>query len=265
MRLQGKVAIVTGGAQGIGRAIAKRFAHEGATVVIADVQEKGRETADEIRAATRSTVIFHLTDVTHKEEMRKLIDGYAGTLGKLDIIVSNAWQWRKGKMTIETITGEEWEHGFRLAMSATLWSAKYGIPHMKQGGSIISMASVHGIHAGSGWLPYDPMKGGLLHLVKALAVELGSKNIRVNAISPGLIITDANRERIGEDRVSLESHAYPLGRPGRAEEVASAALFLASDESSFITGHNLVVDGGMTIQLQDDVLSRYRKATEKKE
>lgn len=260
MRLRDKVAIVTGGAQGIGRAIVERLAQEGATVVIADLQEKGEDVAVEIKAATKSDVRFHQIDVSQESEIQKLVDSY----GQLDIIVNNAWQWRTGKMTVETITTEEWEYGFRLAMSATLWSAKYGVPHMKRGGSIISIASVHGIHAGSGWLPYDPMKGGLLHLVKALAIELGPKNVRVNAISPGLIITHANRERIGEERIQLESHAYPLGRPGRAEEVANAALFLASEDSSFITGHNLVVDGGLTIQLQDDVLSRYRKVIAEK-
>lgn len=264
MRLQDKVAIVTGGAQGIGRAIVERFAQEGATVVVADVQEKGAAVAAEIKTATNIDVLFRQTDVSQENEIKKLMDSYGDTFGQLDIIVNNAWQWRKGKMSVETITPDEWEYGFRLAMSATLWAAKYGLPYMRRGGSIISMASVHGIHPGLGWLPYDPMKGGLLHLVKALAVELGSKNIRVNAISPGLIITDANRERIGEERIQLESHAYPLGRPGRAEDVANAALFLASDESSFITGHNLVVDGGMTIQLQDDVLSRYRKSSEGK-
>lgn len=264
MRLQGKMAIVTGGAQGIGRAIVERFAREGAAVVIADVQEKGAEVAAEIKAATNADVLFRQTDVSQEIEIKKLVGGYGDKFGQLDIIVNNAWQWTKGRQTVETIDVEEWERGFRLTMSATLWSAKYSVPYMKRGGSLISMASVHGIHAGLGWLPYDPVKGGLLHLVKVLAVELGSQNIRVNAISPGLIITDANKERIGEERIQLESHAYPLGRPGRAEEVANVALFLASDESSFITGHNLVVDGGMTIQLQDDVLSRYRKFIEGK-
>lgn len=262
MRLKNKVAIVTGGAQGIGRAIVELFAREGARVMMADVQEVGAQVAAEIQRITGGQVVFRLSDMSQYDQVKELIEAGAEMSGRLDIIVNNAWQWTKGRQTVETIDEEEWERGFRLAMSAALWSAKYGVPFMNEGGSIISMSSVHGIHVGAGWLPYDPMKGGLIHLVKALAVELGPKNIRVNTISPAMIVTEANREKIGEQRIQLESHAYPLGRPGEAEEVAAAALFLASPESSFITGHNLVVDGGMTIQLPDDVLSRYRKSLE---
>lgn len=250
MRLKDKVAIVTGGAQGIGKAVVQRFVSEGAKVLVADIQEKGADLESD-------GVVLRRTDVTKKDEVEAMVAAAVDAFGRLDIIVNNAWAYRDGRKSVETITKEDWQHGFDLAMSATLWSTQAALPNLKEhGGSLVSVASVHGVQAASAWLPYDPVKGGLIHLVKALAVELGRYNIRVNAVSPGLIVTDEVRERIKQKRIHRESYAYPLGRPGTSEEVASTILFLASDESSFITGQNLVVDGGMTTRLPDDVLAQ---------
>lgn len=259
MRLKNKVAVVTGGAQGIGKEIVKKFQEEGAKVLVADIQNIQDE-------SQHNTLHYHRTDVTKKDEIDRMIAACIERFGEIDIIVNNAWSFLDGKKSIETVTPADWQHGIDVGMSATLWSAQAALPHFKKqnSGSIISMSSVHGIQASADRLPYDPIKGGLTHLIKVLAIELGKYNIRANSISPGLILTKEVQERLDPKQIEREKNAYALRRAGKPEEVANAAVFLASDESSFVTGHDLVVDGGMTAWLPDDILAKIAALEEEK-
>ncbi len=256
-RLTGKVAVVTGGAQGIGRAIVERFHSEGAKVLLADINPKGAQVAQAI--ADDGSVYFRQTDVRQEAENEAMVAVCVEQFGQLDIVVNNAWAYRDDLKNLAEVTAADWRHSFDMAMSATLWSTKYAVPFLKHqgGGSLISLASVHGVQTASGWLLYDPFKAGLIHLIKTLALELGPQHIRVNAISPGLIMTEEVKPTVTEDYLKKAGYPYALGRPGTPQEVANAALFLASDESSFITAHNLMVDGGLTAQLPDALLDRY--------
>lgn len=253
MKLQGKVAIVTGGARGIGRQIATLFHREGARVFIADVLEQGEQTANDIGEG----VTFLRTDVAKEEQVQAMVAACVETFGRLDVLVNNAGAGRRGPTT--ELKAEDWYHVIDVCLSATFFGAKYAAPELVKagGGSLISMASVHGIQAAAGWAPYEAAKGGLISLVRALAAEFGPHGIRVNSISPGWIITPELEGRFSPEILSIYSQNYVLRRPGRALEVAQAALFLASDEASFITGHNLVVDGGMTTWLSEDQMAHF--------
>lgn len=254
MRLKDKVAIVTGGAQGIGAATARLFVREGARVLIADVNPQGAETAREI-AGPNDVCRFRETDVGREEEIAAMIDEAVGTFGKLDVLVNNAY-WSRN-VPITELTQEDWAKTISVCLSATAFGAKYAVPHLaKQGrGAIVSIASVHGIQAAAGWAPYETVKGGLLSLVRELAVELGPQGIRVNAVSPGWILTEVTKPEISPDQQWYYSRNYPVRHLGEPDDVAHAALYLASDEARFVTGHNLVVDGGMTVWLGEDVIT----------
>lgn len=257
MRLNGKVAVVTGGARGIGRAIVERFVEEGARVLMADILEIDELTAREIDPGGER-IYFRRTDVRSEGENRAMIEACVAAFGDVHLVVNNAWAFHSTRKRVTDVTPEDWEDGVAVGLAATLWSTKHAVPHLRKhrSGSIISIASVRGVQAADGWLPYEPVKGGLIHLVKALAVELGPENIRVNAISPGMVLTERVRAEYPEERRAIALHAYPLGRAAEPREIADAALFLASEESSFITGHNLVVDGGLTVQLAEGPTER---------
>jgi NAD(P)-dependent dehydrogenase (short-subunit alcohol dehydrogenase family) len=253
MRLEGKVAVITGAAQGIGRGIAQRFAQEGATVVIADIQEeRGQQTAGEI-AATGATAAFVHTDVTDDGQIKRMIDTAMERFGRLDVLVNDAY-WNKGG-TAEDLDLADWNKAMSAMVTASFLGAKYAVPHMRAagGGSIISISSVHGLLAAARGVVYETAKGALILLVKEMAVDFGPDNIRVNAICPGLIVHEKNAGSLESDpvRAGLQRMNYPLRRWGTPLDIANAALYLASDVASFVTGHALVVDGGMTVQLQD--------------
>ena len=255
MRLEGKVAVVTGAAQGIGRGIAHRFAEEGARVVVADVQqEKGEQTVAELQAKGAEAV-FVATDVTVGEQIRAAIDGAAERFGRLDVLVNNAY-WNKGGTALE-LDLADWNRAMSAMVTSHFLGAKYAVPHMEQagGGSLISISSVHGLLAAANSVVYETAKGALILLVKQMAVDFGPLGVRVNAICPGLIVHEGNRrDPSWQDdpyRAGLQRINYPLRRWGTPQDIANGALYLASDEGSFVTGQALVVDGGMTAQLQD--------------
>ncbi|MDR1107152.1 MAG: SDR family oxidoreductase [Treponema sp.] len=254
MRLQGKVAIVTGTRTGIGKAIALRFAREGARVVTCIRPGKGGEdTASEIKAAG-GEALFVECDVSIEADVIKAVRKTVETYGRLDIIVNNAGV-NFVKPFAETAT-EDWDRVINTDLRGTFFFCRYGIPEMLKtgGGSIINITSVHTVAGLPEAAPYDAAKWGVVGMTKSLAVEYASRNVRVNALSPGLIDTQIWQDLINAAPDKEECKNYwasniPAGRPGTSEEIASAAVFLASDEASYCTGANILIDGGMTAQL----------------
>jgi NAD(P)-dependent dehydrogenase (short-subunit alcohol dehydrogenase family) len=258
VRIPEKVAVITGGAGGIGRGIAHRFAEEGARVVIADIlEEHGQQTTEEIHQRGFDASFIH-TDVTVPEQIEAMIQHAVDRFGKIDVLVNNAY-WSKAGTAV-TLPLDDWNRGMAAMVTATFLGAKHAVPHMERagGGSIISISSVHGILAAANGVVYETAKGALILLTKEMAVDFGPLGIRVNAICPGLIVHERHDTNWQQDayRVGLRKLEYPIGRWGTPQDIANAALYLASDEASFVTGHALVVDGGMTVQLQDSFARR---------
>ena len=235
-RLKGKIAIVTGAASGIGKASAALFAAEGATVIAADV------------AASEGVVA---ADAGREEDVRGLIDIATREHGGLDIFFANAGI-SGGLASIFEQTPEDWQEILRVNLIGPFLAIKHAAPVMKErgGGSIIATASVAGLRAGAGGPAYSASKSGVISLVEVAATQLCGANIRVNAICPGLIETGMTRGIYDMARAAgreeMIGHLNPLKRGGMPDEIARAALFLASDESSYVNGHALVVDGGLS-------------------
>jgi NAD(P)-dependent dehydrogenase (short-subunit alcohol dehydrogenase family) len=233
-RLAGKVAIVTGAASGIGRATVELFRSEGANVVGADVNEDV-----DVRANAGS-----------EEEVKRLVEVTVETHGRLDIVFANAGI-SGGFLSMAEQTAADWAEILRINLIGPFLAIKYAAPLMKElGGSIICTASVAGLRSGAGGAAYSASKAGVINLVQTAAQQLSGSGIRVNAIAPGLIETgmtrpiyDMARERGQEHRIG---ELTPLQRGGQPEEIAHAALFLASDESSYVNGTVLTVDGGLS-------------------
>ncbi len=252
MRLDGKSAIVTGGAAGIGRAICELFAREGASVVIADIDaDGGRETARRI-AESGGVAKFVATDVSRESDVRALADAAATAYGGVDTLVNDAAAFVFG--TVEQVSDADWRRVFGVNVLGTSYAVKHALPHMRAagGGAIVNIASVSSFIAQPAFVPYNASKGALLQLTRCLAMDLAPDNIRVNCVCPGAILTQAtelHRRFTGEDREKFLADAAAanfMNRFGRPEEIAYGALFLASDESSFMTGQPLIIDGGAT-------------------
>lgn len=255
MRLKDKVAIVTGGAMGIGKGIVTVFAREGARVVIADVNETaGRETEKELRDQSFD-VFFIRCDVSKEEDVKTMIQETIKRYGALHILVNNAGIGVY--KSIAEATREDFERCLAVNLIGPFLCTKYAIPHLKAsgGGSIINIASVHAVQNVGGTAPYAASKGGLAALTRAAAIDLARDNIRINAICPGWIDTPLVRGIFASSpdpegmRRRVERRQL-LGRLGTPEDVGYAALFLASEEASYITGTLLFVDAGMTAQLE---------------
>ena len=254
MRLKDKVALVTGGGSGIGHATAVLFAAQGAKVVVSDLNEANAlETVAEIKAAGGDATAI-TGDVSRNTDAEAMVMGTVETYGSLDVVVNCAGVVA-GKALPKGASPEEvWDRVMDVNLKGTYLVTWHAVRAMEQsgGGSIINIASINGIVGypiglGGGFDAYVPSKGGVVQFTKNLAIDYGKKNIRVNCICPGHIDTNLIREFVQERREWLEQR-YPMGRIGRPEEIAYAALFLASDESSFVTGAPLIVDGGYTAQ-----------------
>lgn len=257
--LTGKVAIITGAAQGIGLGTAKRLAASGANVLLADIQEeKGEQVASLIENAS-----FVRADVSREDDIKHMIETAVKRYGRLDILVNNAWGGKKASVT--DIAANEWDEGYAVLLKAPYLASKYAIPHLKQsgGGSIINIASILAHQPRLKDVIYVSAKGALLHLTRQLALEYGPDNIRVNSVSPGDIDV---RPRTGDtpDTTSFDALISPIRRRGMPSDIANAVCFLVSDDASFINGAELVVDGGVSLSFLDDVIDRYKMIAEEK-
>ncbi len=250
MRLERKVALISGGARGMGAAEAKLFAQEGASVVIGDVLDgEGRKTEAEINEAGGQCVFLRL-DVTQESQWQAAVAETAQRFGKLDILVNNAGVVARG--ILEDTTLEEWDRVMDVNAKGVFLGTKAAIPEMRKagGGSIINISSMSGI-VGQDYIQpvYNASKGAVRIFTKAAAIQYAKEGIRVNSVHPGPIDTDMAGDRMHDAALQREAdQRVPLGRTARPEEVAYGVLFLASDESSFMTGSELVIDGGMTAQ-----------------
>ena len=253
-RLAGRVAIVTGGGQGIGAAISARFAAEGARVVIAQRTERIAEAhASAIRAAGGEAIAVP-TDVSRLADIGRLVQRTLAVYGPPTTLVNNAGIAVFGDPL--TLTPEQWQRCFSVDLDAAWWASQAVLPHLLAAGSgcIINIASVHSFAIIPGCFPYPVAKHGLIGLTRALAAEYSARGVRVNAICPGYIETSNVREYFdtfpdpAAERVRVGG-LHAMGRIGEPEEVAGPAAFLASDDASFITGEALMVDGGMSVIL----------------
>src|SRR6266436_3791257 len=249
-RLDGKVALISGGARGQGETEAKLFCREGATVVFGDVlDDEGHKVEAEIRAAGGEAMYVHL-NVTSEADWRAAVDTVVRTYGKLDILVNNAGILiRKG---IEETTEDDWDRIMAVNVKGVFMGTKYAIPAMRQagGGSIINISSTAGL-VGSpyGSASYTATKGGVRLFTKATALQHATDHIRCNSVHPGPIETAMLQEALADPTTREERlRRVPLGRVGTVDDIAYGVLYLASDESSFVTGSELVIDGGATAQ-----------------
>lgn len=254
MRLAGKVALITGAGSGIGRGTANLFGREGASVVVAEINpETGQRTVDEIIAAG-GQAHFIQTDVHEEDQCRRMIEAAVSRFGRLDILMNNAYYNKRG--TVVELEPAEWDRSINVMVRSIFLAAKYAVPVMINGGggSIINIASVHGLLAAAGGAVYEASKSAVINLSRQIAVDFGPRGIRCNAICPGLIITERSAARFEDPVVHARAAAvYPVRRGGRPIDIAYGALYLASDESTFVTGTALVIDGGLTCWLQDSL------------
>jgi glucose 1-dehydrogenase len=250
--LAGKVAVVTGGSSGIGRAIAQSFAAEGAAVVIADVREDPVEGGDptvRLISQAAGTAWFRKTDVGRWDEVDALIGATVERHGRLDIMVNNAMTY-SGTALLETEPAQ-WEEVMRVNLTGMFYGCKRAVqqmvrqePREEVRGRLINLGSQQGIVTSPGDLPYGVSKAGAIYITRQIAVDYARHLIVCNCISPGKIVTGAGGLAQDPVRLEYQRRRTPWPRFGRPQDVANAAVFLASDRASFITGSNLVIDGG---------------------
>ena len=256
MRLRNKVALITGGGSGIGRATAELFAREGAAIVVSDVSESGAlEVANQLGAEGLRAEAF-AGDVSISRDAEAMVQSAVEAYARLDVLVNSAGVSARNALSPHSQPEEVWDRVIDVNLKGTYLASFYAVPEMErsEGGSIINLASImglvgYGVGLGGGFNPYPPSKGGVIQLTRNMAVDCARKNIRVNCICPGYVETDLTRSLTEELSIREELEGrHPVGRLGRPEEIAYAALFLASDEASFVTGAPLIVDGGYTAQ-----------------
>jgi NAD(P)-dependent dehydrogenase (short-subunit alcohol dehydrogenase family) len=255
-RLDGKVALITGAAHGLqgelmgfGGASAWLFVREGAKVVLTDVDENmGQKTTSQIREGGGEAIFVRL-DVTDEQGWASAVKATIDAFDRLDILVNNAGTGARA--TLEETTEEIWDGQMNVHAKGVFLGTKHAIPEMRRvgGGSIINISSIYGIVGSPGSAAYHAAKGAIRIFTKAAAIQYAKDNIRVNSVHPGYSLTPMTRQSFADpERREWLLSRTPMGRPGTAEEIANGILFLASDESSFITGAELIMDGGVTAQ-----------------
>ncbi len=249
-RLQDRVAIITGAASaaGIGCAIALLFSEEGTAVTVADIDDAGgRHTTEMIRKRGGRALFCH-TDISDSKDVKEMVRATVASFGGIHVLVNNAAHMKDTKPALET-TEEEWNRSLAVTLKGAFLCSKHVIPEMIRAGvgSIINISSVGGLVGFEGYAAYCSAKGGILQLTKSLAIDYGRQNIRANAICPGPIQTGIS-PRPDDPLYQYQLEMTVLGRKGKPQEVAYTALFLACEESSFVTGASLVVDGGWTVR-----------------
>jgi NAD(P)-dependent dehydrogenase (short-subunit alcohol dehydrogenase family) len=253
MRLEGKSAIVTGAGNGIGKAIAELFAAEGASITVAELEDgPGQATVDAINASG-GTAVFQQTNISDEASVEAMVAAATAAHGNVNILVNNAAAFVFG--TVEDVTDADWNRVLGVNVVGTSHCVRHVLPAMRNagGGAIVNLASVSSFVAQPAFIPYNASKGAVLQLTRCLALDLAADNIRVNAVCPGAIKTRATDQHIASLGLDPEE-AYvefgqdsPFKRMGEPSEIAYGALFLASDEASFMTGSHIVIDGGATI------------------
>ena len=254
MRLEGKAAIVTGGASGIGRAICEVFAEEGARLTIADIDADGGETTLANVRAAGGEAQFVATDVSKEADVEAMVRVAVDAYGTVNILVNDAAAFVFGE--VQDISDADWARVFGVNVIGQAYCVKHVLPHMQAagGGAIVNLASVSGFIAQPGFIPYNASKGAVMQLTRCLAMDLAPHNIRVNCVCPGSVLTPAterHRQFVGADPEEFLAEAGAsnfMKRVADPREIAYGALFLASDEASFVTGTPLVMDGGLTAQ-----------------
>ena len=253
-KLNGKVALITGGTRGIGYATALLFLKEGAKVAITGRSEKhGKEAIAKLKNAGFKDVVFIQGDVSKSTDAKRMIQTTVNQFGQLDILFNNAGIWIEG--TAETASEADWDSVIDVNLKGTFLCSKYALPYLKKTkGVIVNTASCDGLVAEPECVAYCASKGGVVLLTKAMALDHAKEGIRVNCVCPGAIMTPMLEQGLPQSGPVREKYfketveAHPIGRIGEPEEVAKAVLFLASDDSSFVTGTALSVDGGYVAQ-----------------
>jgi dihydroanticapsin dehydrogenase len=254
--MKDRVAVITGGGQGIGEAICKKFAFEGAAVAVADINcETGKSAADAINASG-GTAQFFETDVTIEASIRDTVSSVVSTFGKINVLVNSAVVFVL--KTVEDATQEDWDRSLQVNVRGPAFMARHVVPEIRKagGGAIVNMASISSFVAQPGFVPYNTTKSAILSMTRCMALDLADDNIRVNAVGPGVVWTPIVQQVLEEAGISREEGerdpswggGHMIKRFCRPEEIANAVLFLASDEASFITAECLMVDGGFTAQ-----------------
>jgi NAD(P)-dependent dehydrogenase (short-subunit alcohol dehydrogenase family) len=257
-RLAERVAIVTGGAQGIGGATARKLAAEGAKVLIADIDEAAMmENAARIRTAG-GTVETIVADVSQSAQNKRMVDAAVEHWGALHILINNAYAGGPEMQgSAVEVPEEQWNRGLAILMTAIFLGVKHAVPAMERagGGAIVNLSSVHGLLMAPRKLVYEAGKSAVIGMTRQMAIDFGPLGIRVNAICPGHIVTErvAPQWEAHPDGLRYFAQQYPVRRTGVPDDIANAIAFLCSDEASFITGQALAVDGGLTLQLQEDL------------
>jgi NAD(P)-dependent dehydrogenase (short-subunit alcohol dehydrogenase family) len=250
MRLDGKVALITGGASGMGRVASALFAREGAKVVLTDVaDEAGEATAAEIRDAGGEAAYVH-ADVSREADAKTMVDAAVDRFGGLHVLYNNAGVMLPEDGSVDATDERIWDITLGVNVKGVAFGCKYGVPAMiaSGGGSIVNVASfVAWMGAATSQTAYTTSKGAVLAMTREIAVEYARRGVRCNALCPGPIETPLLMQLLSDDAKRQRRFVHiPMGRLGQAEEIARAALFLAGDDSSFMTGASLIVDGGIT-------------------
>jgi len=249
--LAGKAALITGGSRGIGAAAVKLFAQAGADVIFNYNKAKDAAAQVEQEAKKHGTrVEAFKADVGKHTDNKKLVDQCVARLGRLDIVVANAGVWNTDDLPIEKMTEKQWDEMMRVNLKSVYSIVHFAVPHMikQKGGKIIPVASTAGQRGESLHTHYGASKGGVISLTKGLATELAQHNILVNCVAPGWVATDmSNAVLESKAGQKMVAGAIPLGRPGKAEEIAGPILFAASDLANFMTGEIINVNGGAVL------------------